>query len=227
MFLVQDIYQRIAPIVIYRMFSEKRLSDPLIGARFLYTFILGPSVLEPNLDLQFGQIQLLGEKQPSCTRHVLHSTVLWFHVHGLLAGECRSLAPHNSVLPDSTASDWKQTCQRIITIIIIIIASRKNAWDPLPSPPLSPSRLFLLPFPLTSYGRLGAPVSSTRFVGKPEGSQQCIFDLIFWLFFRGSIQTWGGGLRGTPNPPTYRALPVRSLSVVWCGAPPPAILCDI
>ena len=44
---------------------------------------------------------------------------------------------------------------------------------------------------------------STRFVGKPEGGQQCIFDL-FWLFFGESIQTWG--LRGTrgevkPQPP--------------------------
>ena len=52
---------------------------------------------------------------------------------------------------------------------------------------------------------------STRFVGKPEGGQQCIFDL-FWLFFSGgSIQIWGierhqRGLNPTLTLPTNRAL---------------------
>ena len=56
--------------------------------------------------------------------------------------------------------------------------------------------------------------SSIRFMGKPEGVQQCIFDL-FWLFF--GVQYKLGGLRGTrgglnqlnPLPPTNWALMER------------------
>ena len=50
-------------------------------------------------------------------------------------------------------------------------------------------------------------ISSTLFVVKPEGGQQCFFDY-FWLNQWGSMKTWrgGGGLRGTrwgltPPPP--------------------------
>ena len=110
-----------------------------IGARLLDTFILGPSVLEPNLDLRFGQIQLLGEEQPSRTRHVLHSTVLGFHVHGLLAGECRSLAPHNSVLPDSTASNWKQKDVSALSLsfsLSLSVVKMSEIPSPLPTPSL-------------------------------------------------------------------------------------------
>ena len=60
--------------------------------------------------------------------------------------------------------------------------------------------------------------TSTRFVGKPEGVQQCIFDL-FWLFFRGGGQYKLGGSRGTregwtPNHPD-KSSTAFNLCGVW------------
>ena len=56
------------------------------------------------------------------------------------------------------------------------------------------------------------PTLSTRFVGKPEGGQQCIFDL-FWLFFRGgggNTNLGGRGTRGRLDPPNPHHIPDKS-----------------
>ena len=52
-------------------------------------------------------------------------------------------------------------------------------------------------------------MTSTRFVVKPEGGQQCIFD-----YFGGSMRTLG--LRGTP-PPKNRALTMTLIFVTSLG----------
>ena len=64
----------------------------MIHLSLLYPLVLGPPVLEPDLDLGLSQIERLCEFEPPRTRNVLVPLVLEFESQGLIGGEGGALA---------------------------------------------------------------------------------------------------------------------------------------
>jgi len=70
----------------------------LIDLGLLYALVLGPSILEPDLNLRFGQAKRLGQLEPTAPGDVLVPVELHFKTKGLLRTESRPLAALSSLL---------------------------------------------------------------------------------------------------------------------------------
>ena len=69
----------------------------MINLSLLNPLILGTSVLEPDFDLSFRQIQSLSQLKSSRSGDVLVSLVLKFESESLIGSESRSLTTLSSV----------------------------------------------------------------------------------------------------------------------------------
>ena len=76
-----------------------RLPELVVDVRLLDAFVFGPSVLEPNFDLRFGQTQDGGQFGAPVAADVLGLLELHFQSQRLLLAERRPLAPLTQTLP--------------------------------------------------------------------------------------------------------------------------------
>lgn len=71
----------------------------LIDLSLFNAFVLGPAILEPDLDLRFGQAQRFGQLEATTPGDVLVPMELHLQAKRLLCAESGPLAALSSLLP--------------------------------------------------------------------------------------------------------------------------------
>ena len=106
----------------------------MIKLGLLYPLVLGAAVLEPDLDLGFGQVERLGELEPPGPGDVLVPLVLQLESQRLVGREGGSLATLTSVFA-STSRHWNDNLRVMlrfgVTLILLYFLVILESFDHL------------------------------------------------------------------------------------------------